>query len=515
MTDLVLTSEQNWAARSHRELYDAVHQGNDPGRSGALGWRWEQFGAGLGESAEAIDRGITATEAGWTGVAADAARAAIRLMAGWVTETARNATEVGARIQEQSRIMAAARAAMPEPVEFDWDAATGTLSGPGIAGFTASAADVRAANDKARAAHEQAVAVMTEMERQSRAVDAGTPGFTAPFDPTTGQAAEVAPAVARAGGAGLSRAALAAADTGESGALPARPAEATPATPHAGDTALSRTALAAAADTGEAGVLPARPAEAAPATLRAGDTALSRTALAADTGESGALPARPTDVPGHTEEMVAAAAGVPVEPLGVPGSPEGPAGPGSVSGPGGVAAAAAVGAGAGAFAMRGAGRTEDSGDRVRSGGVPGASSGAAAAQGTGQAASPHAVAPHQGSGPAGGPLPGGLGAGTGGLGGVRGRGGGRQDGDTELRPGRSTGATELPDGPGSFGPNASGVVGAHRDAGMPMVPGMPLSPGEEDTERRTAYVQREDLFEVPGDELPPSVIGGRKKDNPS
>jgi hypothetical protein len=41
---------------------------------------------------------------------------------------------------------------------------------------------------------------------------------------------------------------------------------------------------------------------------------------------------------------------------------------------------------------------------------------------------------------------------------------------------------------------------------------MGRSGGGEDTERKTAYVQSEDLFDVPGDELPPSVIGGRKKD---
>lgn len=460
---LVLTTEQNWAARSHRELYDAVHQNNDPGKTGEIGWHWEQFGAGLHESAEAIDKGITATEAGWTGVSADAARAAIRKLAQWVTETALHTSELGARVQEQGRIMAAARAAMPETVEFDWDATTSTLSGPGIASFTASAADVQAANERARAAHEQAVAVMTEMERQSRGVDATTPIFTAPFNPTTGRVEEVAPAMTpRAEGAPLSGAV----DTPEEGA-------------------------------------------AAPGS--------SSARSAAD-----AMPSS-----GVTQEVLAASAGVPRGPETM-GLPE-PAGPsqGQGYGQGGsVAAAAGMGAGAGAMAVRG-GRRQSDDDVARQSGsvvpgevpdVPDTSVGAAAGQQAPATVSqrPGAVPLAPATGGPGGFGGGGFGGSGGGFGGLRGRAPGKQrDGDVELRPGASTGVSDFAHSPAQAGPNASGVVGAHTategGGGMPPA-GMGRSGGAEDTERRTAYVQSEDIFDVPGDELPPSVIGGRKKD---
>jgi hypothetical protein len=45
--------------------------------------------------------------------------------------------------------------------------------------------------------------------------------------------------------------------------------------------------------------------------------------------------------------------------------------------------------------------------------------------------------------------------------------------------------------------------------GAPM--GAAGRPGEEDKERRSAaYIRGDNIFEVPGENLPPSVIGGAK-----
>ena len=72
--DLVLTDTQNWASRSHRELYEAVHNNNDPGQTGEIGSEWGQFGTELTEAARLINERVAASESGWTGDAADAAR---------------------------------------------------------------------------------------------------------------------------------------------------------------------------------------------------------------------------------------------------------------------------------------------------------------------------------------------------------------------------------------------------------------------------------------------------------
>ncbi|MFD7656123.1 hypothetical protein ACFV4N_19305, partial [Actinosynnema sp. NPDC059797] len=188
--DLVLTEAQNWASRSHRELYEAVHNNNDPGQTGEIGAEWGQFGTELTEAARLINERVALTESGWTGDAADAARASIKMLAEWVTDTAATAVEVGKRVQDQSHIMENARASMPEPVEFNWDQAAGTFTAGGIQGLASSAADVQAANEHARALHEHAVTVMNTMEKESRAVDQTTPVFTPPFNPVTGETEE-------------------------------------------------------------------------------------------------------------------------------------------------------------------------------------------------------------------------------------------------------------------------------------------------------------------------------------
>ncbi|NUT94628.1 MAG: hypothetical protein HOY78_21675, partial [Saccharothrix sp.] len=67
--------------------------------------------------------------------------------------------------------------------------------------------------------------------------------------------------------------------------------------------------------------------------------------------------------------------------------------------------------------------------------------------------------------------------------------------------------------PGGFGPMPGGPGGA---AGAPMG-GAPMGgapgggQGDEDKEHRSAaYLRGEDIFDVPGENLPPSVIGGAK-----
>ncbi|PRY46536.1 PPE domain-containing protein [Umezawaea tangerina] len=106
----------------------------------------------------------------------------------------------------------------------------------------------------------------------------------------------------------------------------------------------------------------------------------------------------------------------------------------------------------------------------------------------------------------------GGGAGAGGFGGASGGGvGGAAAG---AGAGGSTGVVQTgrPGMPGGFGPGAPGAAGAAgaMGGGMPMG-GHGGGRSEEDKEHKSAsYIMGGDLFEVPGDDLPPSVIGGVK-----
>jgi len=170
----VLTDPQNWASRSHAELYAAVHNNNDPGQAGQISSDWSKYGSELTEASRTINAVITASESKWTGGAAEAARDAMKRLGDWVDETARTAVEVGNKVADQGRVMENARAQMPGPVQFDWNRAAAALSQPGTPAFVLAAADIAMANTASRAAHDQAVTVMTTMENNSRQIDSST-----------------------------------------------------------------------------------------------------------------------------------------------------------------------------------------------------------------------------------------------------------------------------------------------------------------------------------------------------
>ncbi len=522
--DLVLTDTQNWASRSHRELYEAVHTNNDPGQTGEIGAEWGQFGTELTEAARLINERVAVSESGWTGDAADAARLAIKGLADWVTHTAETAVEVGKRVQDESQIMENARASMPEPVEFDWDQATGVFTAGGIQGLASSAADVQAANDHARALHEHAVTVMSTMERESQAVDQTTPRFSAPFNPVTGRTEEPPVALMRAmtsatvAGAAvdsLSAAGGATAPSAYTATQPdhqvqaLRPMEQSQAYQPTQPTSATQPAGYSPA----AASYPTAPGSSGSGTYTSGTYAGGTYAGGAPT---------PTPPPVYRPEgttAAAAAAQVPVaNPYTAPSNTN--AGynytppPGGYNPPGGGGGYVPPYQPANPNATpRQGGGTLPPGVKpptyVPAGspgtpplpGTPGAGGGAGG--GVGGAGGAGARLP-------GGMPPGGFGGGAGGFGPTGSGGGGGS-----LAAGGSTGAIGGQAGPrgpmpvGGFGPGGAA-------AATPMAGGAPMGgaaggqQGEDKEHRAAAYIRGEDIFEVPGENLPPSVIGGAK-----
>ncbi|GAA2342220.1 hypothetical protein GCM10009854_18540 [Saccharopolyspora halophila] len=184
--DLALVETQNWASRSHRELYDAVHIENDPGHVGQLADEWTKLSRAMAESADRMSEQLRATESGWQGEAADAARSAIEKLANWSRDAGESAGALADRVSEQGRVMETAKAEMPEPVkgakEIHTIAALTFATGD-LESFTRAMGDLRANQERSSSAHEQAVRVMTRMEESSRVIDGDTPRFTLPPDP--------------------------------------------------------------------------------------------------------------------------------------------------------------------------------------------------------------------------------------------------------------------------------------------------------------------------------------------
>ncbi|CAM4186606.1 hypothetical protein KIPE111705_44175 [Kibdelosporangium persicum] len=183
--DRVITDSGNWAAVPHRQLYESVHANNNPAEAYALAREWTDLGNTMAENSRAMDEVIRGTESGWQGAAAQMARESTLKLATWGGDAAQTSQYMGTRIADQGLAAERAKAAMPEPVEFDYRAMLeqGFTSG-GLVGFMRAVQDVQVASEQSRAAHEQAVRVMTEMENESRSVDETTPRFVQPPDAT-------------------------------------------------------------------------------------------------------------------------------------------------------------------------------------------------------------------------------------------------------------------------------------------------------------------------------------------
>ncbi|MET8762361.1 PPE domain-containing protein [Lentzea sp. NPDC004782] len=511
----VLTDPQNWASRSHEELYAAVHNNNDPGQAGQISSDWGKYGSELTEAARTINAVITASESKWTGAAAEAARDAMKKLGTWVDETARTAVEVGNKVADQGRVMEAARAQMPAPVQFDWNKAAAALSQPGTPAFVLAAADIAVANAASRSAHEQAVNVMTTMENNSRQIDTSTPTFKPPFNPNTGQVEEPVLATPRMAGAPTLNGAegLMSTQAAAGGAVAAPPSPTGAATGGAPQGGASAPAAAAytpsapgytpSADPGGGGgggggsYTPQMPnynpgntnvAAATYTPTAPGYTPPSNPGTTYTSGGGGGSNYTPQFPSGGTPYLGTGQSGTPRPNPNIPkipvvgrdvpnpnytpqnpNSPKGftPTAPG-YTGPGGPGGGAGGGGG-------GAG--------MRPGAMPnfGAAGGGA----------------------------GGFGGGAGGAGGAGG----------SMQPGGSAGVQGRPGGmpTGMTGPGGATAAGAGAGAGAPMGGGAPHGggKGEDDKEHRSAsYIMGGDLFEVPGENLPPSVIGGAKVKKP-
>lgn len=490
----VLTDPQNWASRSHPELYAAVHNNNDPGQAGEIGSHWAKYGTELTEAAHTITQVITNSESKWTGNAADGARAAMKRLSDWVNETANAAVVLGHKVADQGRVMESARAQMPAPVQFDWNKAAAALSQPGTAAFVLAAVDISVANDRSRAAHEHAVAVMTSMEHNSRAIDSSTPVFKPPFNPVTGEVEEPVLATRMAAGAptlngadalmsthAQSGAATAAppAPTGaaapggvpQGGYAPAAASVPTPGAPGGGGNWNAPTPTAY--NPGNTNLATANyppPSYTPPVQTGGGNTYPSGggnnytpqfPAGGSPYPGTGTAPLRPnTNIP----KVPVVGKDIP-NPNYVPKDPNLPKGmtpPTGVSGPGAGGPGGGGGAGGGGAAS------------AMKGGMPGFGGG---------------------GGAGGGAFGGGAGAGSamqpGGAAGVQGQAG--------ARPGMPMGMTP---------PGAAAAAGM---GGAPMGGAPAGGKGEEDKEHRSAsYIMGGDLFEMPGENLPPAVIGGAK-----
>lgn len=176
--DLALGDPVNWAAMSHRELFAAVHQNNEPTKGHELSREWGDVAGELEEVTSDFADSVRRSESGWQGEAAEAARTHLLELARRGAELAETVRGVGERVSEESTVVERAKAAMPEPLNFDFDGfLRQAFTEGGLAAFTVASSAIAPMANESNSRHQQAVDVMTRMESESRQVDASTPAF--------------------------------------------------------------------------------------------------------------------------------------------------------------------------------------------------------------------------------------------------------------------------------------------------------------------------------------------------
>src|SRR6266568_1108577 len=108
---------RNYAAYSTADLYDMVTTNMDPGAVGAAGATWHNLGEMYAAFAQSLGSAVSSSESGWTGTAADAARAFLTRMANWADIAGQGAQLAGNRTGMQAEAAQNARNSMPTPVE--------------------------------------------------------------------------------------------------------------------------------------------------------------------------------------------------------------------------------------------------------------------------------------------------------------------------------------------------------------------------------------------------------------
>lgn len=112
----------NYQAMSHQDLYNAVHVNMDPGGIGDASHAWTKLGELLGTMSQQMSEASNSSASGWTGAAADNARALHSAAAQWSANASNGAQLAATNLAAQSAAAQTAQTSVPPPRNFSfWD----------------------------------------------------------------------------------------------------------------------------------------------------------------------------------------------------------------------------------------------------------------------------------------------------------------------------------------------------------------------------------------------------------
>ncbi|WP_020499651.1 PPE domain-containing protein [Sciscionella marina] len=178
--DRVVDQQGNWAAMSHTELYNGVHQNSDPQQAYDRAVEWEKLGNEITDHMDSLSSTVRKHTENWKGSSAESARFAIDELINWGNQAARTSVAMAKPVRKQAEIVATARAKMPEPVNVNYEQLAQPFGGGGIGDLAGGLTDMHAKVQQANAAHQRAVDVMSTMEESSKHVDSTVPQYIPP-----------------------------------------------------------------------------------------------------------------------------------------------------------------------------------------------------------------------------------------------------------------------------------------------------------------------------------------------
>lgn len=109
----------NYPAHQHEDMKRQVEENFDAGLAGEIADEWRTIGATMTELAVDFQVIVNGSQAGWTGSAAEGARAALAKVGEFSDVTGDHFTATGAALHTQTSAATEAKTRMPEPVEYD------------------------------------------------------------------------------------------------------------------------------------------------------------------------------------------------------------------------------------------------------------------------------------------------------------------------------------------------------------------------------------------------------------
>lgn len=176
----------NYLSTPHPELKTMVTENVDPDAIGSTGDQWISAGNAMVRFQEGVASAINNSEADWQGKAGNSARTFMAQVGNWVGEAGQSAQLAGTQTNLQAVGLADARRNMPDPVDFDADAANRdlqTTTNPLL--YVAKLGNYQLQYNRAQSAHEEAAGVVSTYDN-TLAGASTMPAFGAPPQMTAG-----------------------------------------------------------------------------------------------------------------------------------------------------------------------------------------------------------------------------------------------------------------------------------------------------------------------------------------